>query len=434
MSPDGHLPPRVLILSGIQLSANPRVVKEADTLGDAGYRVEVVGATVDSRLAERDLELCAAKPWTYTTLVDASSTSWKERFKWLRARARMRFAREAFSRFEVQSPHQLGYVTEELFRHAITHPAELTILHNPQAIWAGAALIRERRPVAVDMEDWYSEDLLSEDRKRQPVGSLQRWEGLVLREASYSTTTSGCLSRALAAAYDCPPPAVVYNSFPSSERNRLDGKILDRVDVTIPSLTWFSQVIGPGRGLETLMDALPGMKSVFEIHLRGNCRSDYRASLLARAPESWRSRIHFHSQVPHAELLSRIAEHDVGLAAEIPFCQSRALTITNKLLQYLLAGIAVVASDTEGQREAAQGAGGAVVLFKAGAAANLAEALDSLFATPARLTLAKADALSAALGQFSWERSAAILLEQVECAVRQSPRGMPGNAPAGKPS
>lgn len=423
-------PPRIQILSGIQLSTNPRVVKEADTLAESGYEVEVVGATLEPELLERDRQLCDNKPWTYTTLVDAGSSSWKERFEWLMARTRRRVAREAYARFKIETPSQLGYVAPEMFRHATNRPADLAILHLPQAMWVGARLIRRGRAVGVDIEDWYSEDLLPEDRKAQPVEALRRWEGAVLRGAAYSTTTSHSLSRALAAAYDCPPPAVVHNSFPLSEQGLIDGEIRDRVDVGVPSLTWFSQVLGPGRGLETLMDALPTTESAFEIHLRGTCRDSYRAALLGKAPESWRSRIHFHSQVPHPELLSRIAEHDVGLAAEVPFCQSRALTITNKFLQYLLAGVAVVASDTEGQREAAEMAEGAVVLFAAGDARGLAAALDGLFGNPTRLRTARVKALVAARGEFSWERSANVLLDQVERAMQQKLFNVSGGAPA----
>ncbi|MEO5580567.1 MAG: glycosyltransferase [Gemmatimonadaceae bacterium] len=425
---------RIQILSGIQLSTNPRVLKEANTLADAGYDVEVVGATLQPELLERDRRLFANRQWRYTPLVDASSSSRSARLKWLMARTRRRVAREAYVRFRIETPYQLGYVAPEMLRHALENPADLFILHNPQPLWAGAELMRRNRKVAVDFEDWYSEDLLPDDRKTQPVAALRRWEALVIRGAAYSTTTSQSLSRALAAAYDCRPPAVVYNSFPFSERDFIDGETCDRVDLRLPSVTWFSQMVGPGRGLETLMEALPKVESVFEIHLRGTCREDYRASLLERAPESWRSRIYFHSQVPHRELLSRIAEHDVGLAAEIPFCQSRALTITNKLLQYFLAGVAVAASDTEGQREAAALAAGAVVLFPAGDPYGVATALDSLLGDPARLRLARQTALAAAQNEFGWDRSARVLLDQVERVMLPSAGGFSGEGTAARKS
>ncbi|PON16127.1 hypothetical protein C2W62_20105, partial [Candidatus Entotheonella serta] len=59
-----------------------------------------------------------------------------------------------------------------------------------------------------------------------------------------------------------------------------------------------------------------------------------------------------HTTLPNRELLSRIAEHDIGLALEQCDCPSRDLTITNKLFQYLLGGLALIATQTQGQAEA----------------------------------------------------------------------------------
>jgi hypothetical protein len=193
----------------------------------------------------------------------------------------------------------------------------------------------------------------------------------------------------------------------------MDGKILDRVRHDIPSLIWFSQVIGPGRGLETLVDSLTHVATQFEIHLRGNCDPRYADRLLSRAPDAWRELIHFHPQVPHQEILSRLAEHDVAYAGEVPYCRSRDLTVANKILHYLLAGIPVIASDTAGHREIAASAGSAVSLFSAGVATSLAQQLESRISNADFLRGAGKDALDAALESLCWERSAPVLLDQV---------------------
>lgn len=92
----------------------------------------------------------------------------------------------------------------------------------------------------------------------------------------------------------------------------------------------------------------------------------------------WRNRVFFHPLVANAELVSRIAEHDIGFAGEMKFCRSRDLTISNKILHYLLGGLAVVASDTKGQQEVASKAPGAVLLYTSGDPRQLAERIDSL--------------------------------------------------------
>lgn len=410
---------RIIIVSGIQLCTNPRVVKEADALAAAGHDVDVLGAAIEPRLVERDRQLSERKPWTYTLLVDASSPAWSDRFRFLAARVRLRFWREAHALFGVSNPRQLGIAGPEMLRYCLTNGADLYIVHNPQALWVGVELLSRGRVVAVDMEDWYSENL-AEDRRGYPVEGLRRWERVMLRNAAYSTTTSHRLSEALASSYNCPPPAVVYNAFSLAERDTIDGKVRDRVNPDLLSLCWFSQVIGGGRGLETLMDSLSEVQVPFEIHLRGHCRDDYRELLLARAPATWRERIHFHPQVPHAELISRIAEHDLGYAAEIPYCRNRELTVTNKLPFYLLAGLAVVASDTDGQREVAAIADGAVTTFSAGNASALAGVLNTILSDQDKLRVARERALFAAERFFCWEASAPVLLDRVARALEGS--------------
>ena len=416
---------RITIVSGIQLSTNPRVVKEADTLAAAGYEVEVIGATLERRVVDRDRMLYRGKPWSYTVLFDAGSLALYDRLRLLGARARLRFWRELHASVGIANPRQLGIAGPEMLSYCLAHPADLYIVHNPQAVWVGVELIRRGRSVAVDVEDWYSENIVPGDRRDYPAEELRHWERIMLREAAYSTTTSHRLSEALALSYDCPAPAVVYNSFPWAERDAIDGKTLERADPGIPSLCWFSQVIGPRRGLETLVDALPDVRIPFEIHIRGSCGDDYREFLLARAREVWRSRMHFHPQVPHAELISRIAEHDMGLAVESPYCRNRELTVTNKILSYLLAGVAVVASDTEGQREVAAMSDGAVAIFTADSPSDLAAALNRILSDPAQLRTARSCALVAAERFFSWERSAPVLLEQVQRALERRPRSVP---------
>lgn len=415
--------PRILIVSGIQLSTNPRVVKEADTLAEAGYDIEVLGALVEPALAERDRELFEGKPWKYTCIFDATAPAWNDRIGSLAARARTRFWCEMYARLGISNPRQLGLSVPETLHYCLNHPADLYIVHNPENLWVGVELLRRGLRVAADVEDWYSEDMLPEDRRSYPIKALRRWERAVLRGAAYSTTTSRCLSEALAAAYDCRPPAVVYNTFPWRERDTLDGEVRDRVDPDIRSLCWFSQVVGPGRGLETLMDSLTQLQVLVQIHIRGHSRPDYRNFLLARAPAAWRPRIHFHPQVPHAELISRIAEHDIGLALEIPFCRSRALTVTNKLPSYLLAGLAVMASDTEGQREIATLAEGAVITYASGDSTDLAATLNRFLANDEQLPMARARALASAEKFFCWERSAPVLLEQVARGLKEGKQG-----------
>jgi glycosyltransferase involved in cell wall biosynthesis len=116
-------------------------------------------------------------------------------------------------------------------------------------------------------------------------------------------------------------------------------------------------------------------------------------------------------------LLSRIAEHDVGLALESTNIPSRNLTVTNKLFQYLQAGLAVIATDTAGQREilAQRPAIGRLILSNN--TSVLAHSLEDLLQAPEKLSTAKAAALQAAQKQFCWESQANKLLQAAELSL-----------------
>ena len=64
------------------------------------------------------------------------------------------------------------------------------------------------------------------------------------------------------------------------------------------------------------------------------------------------------------------------------FCRSRNLTVTNKILHYLLGGLAVIASDTAGHQEVARRAVGGVRIYPSGNPEALANELNSLLSNP----------------------------------------------------
>ena len=368
---------RVVILTGGHLCHNPRTMKEATTLSGAGYAVEVLGAWFDPILRARDRELQAKLPFTFTPVVDLT----QDRIVRLGRRIRTRLGQWAFKTAGYENRSQFGYAAADLDRAARQRCADLYIAHSEVAIAVANRLRRNRARVGIDMEDWFSEDLTSEARKSRPLRLLQHLERDLLCHAAHSTCPSHVMSEALATEFGCRPPTVIYNAFPWSDRSGLRSASTDRRTRTVPSIHWFSQTLGAGRGLEDLFAALPWVAHEAEIHLRGNPASGFMEWAANRIPPSWRNRVFVHGLVPNGELLGCIADHDVGFAGEMMYARNKDLTVSNKLLHFLLAGLAVVASDTSGQQEVARQAPGAVLLYCSGDATALADRLNVLFAS-----------------------------------------------------
>ncbi len=384
-------------------------------MAEAGYRVEVVGGWFDKDLKARDQELVPRLKFQFTPVLDIVD---KDRSKRFAVRLQRKVGEFVHMRGGFENTRQLGIFAPALRRAACGSNADLLIAHSEPAMAAVVAASRRRGcRVGVDMEDWFSEDGTEEMRKRRPVRLLRSLEHYLLSARTHRSCTSRAMSAAFAAEFGCAPPSVIYNAFEWSERRTLDGQIKDRRNLSLPSVHWYSQTIGEGRGLEDLFAALPFIEREVEVHLRGVPMAGFDVWLAEKVPAQWRERIFIHGLVSNPELLSRIAEHDIGLAAEMKNCRSRDLTVTNKILHYLLAGIAVVASDTAGQREVADQASGAVMIYPSGDPQALAARLNTLLTSPEKLRAAKAAALVAAEQTFCWERQAPALLQSIEKAL-----------------
>lgn len=403
---------KILILTSAHLCRNPRVLKEATTLGAAGYDVTVMSISVQERFERMDRELMRGLPFRRVTIDYAADTP-LARVANLLQRAATWAARRLCSEFEVETAQSLGPASA-LLRFARKFPADLTIVHTEIPIWAAQHLIRDGRRVAVDVEDWYSEDLLHSDRQSRPLKLLRQAEEFALRHAAYSSATSHTMATGLAKAYQCRSPIVLRNSFPLQSPSRADRPPA----AAAPSFIWFSQTIGPGRGLELFFAAWSQTTQPSKVHLLGDLRPGYREKLLARLPAARRADVHFIPLVTPEQLPSKLAEFDIGLALEPCWPLNRDITISNKILQYMNAGLAVIATDTAGQSEVMQAAPDSGLLISAHETTEYAAHLDALLRDRTRLRAVQLASRAAAEREFCWERETPRLLAAVAEALR----------------
>jgi hypothetical protein len=132
-------------------------------------------------------------------------------------------------------------------------------------------------------------------------------------------------------------------------------------------------------------------------------------------PPHVRDRLFIHDTVPNDALLSRIAEHDIGLALETSERASRQLSITNKLFQYMQGGLAMIATDTIGQVEVFSSQPDIGLMVPNKDVTALQTALVTLLEDNDRLLRAKRASLEAARQTYCWERQSGTV---VSCARR----------------
>ncbi|MFT3867258.1 MAG: glycosyltransferase [Nibricoccus sp.] len=403
---------RILIVSSSPLCRNPRVLKEATTLGRSRYDVTVLTIAGRTHDETTDRALLEGAPFRKVALpyfgFDGTLGLAAHAGRTLTSIARKLVPLGIERRSALGAFHRLYAAVRRT-------PADLTIAHTELGLAIGSELLEHGRRVAVDFEDWHSQDLLPSARRHRPLKLLSAIEQRLLKHANYATTTSHALARALGNLHHRANPVVIANAFP------LQPAPAPRDTIRPPSLFWFSQTIGPGRGLEEFIDAWLLTSSTSSLCLQGEISESYKTELLNRTRTSSKPPIVFQPLCSPRDLPTQIAKHDIGLALESQSPPSRNLTITNKILQYLNAGLAIVATSTEGHREVLQHEPRAGIFIEPTDPNRTASLLDALVSAPTALISMQAASRSLAESTYCWEREEPKLLALVEQALANRP-------------
>ncbi len=438
----------ICIVSPRHISYNPRVVKEADCLHEAGYSVTVVAIRNNPNQARMDQELMSSRGWQLLTYdYRRHGFEW---WNWMISGIGQRFFKTVSYLWRSPVVIERAAVRElaGLARLVRSVRADLYLAHHAEALpvaWKGARKHGGR--LGFDAEDFHTgmdakqvprEIWASEQTIEQTVIAILNWHGqqtktvqgrnLEYIERRYLETCSSltAASQLIAIAYRVKygltaTPIVVNNVFPLE--NDINIQLFNstaKVD-NVVRLYWFSQVIGPGRGLEAAVAALELLPSHVELHLRGDVSSDFREKLVIQAKcFGADERLHFHSVVSAATLVQEAAKFDIGLALEADVEVNRLLCLTNKVFTYLNAGIPIVATATPGQAHLASTIFDVCVLCEPDDPVSLAIAVTTMLerlgkdGSPAVRSAAR----RIARYNFSWESEQKVLLESVSNALR----------------
>ncbi len=381
------------------------MLKAADALAGAGYRVRVVSTRhVDwATAADAEVRRSREGAWEWT-VVDYTRRSGRRTS--LQSALRLRLMRALAIGFGLRrvplslTARAYSRVHPELLRAALAGPADLFYGGTTGALAAVAlAGRRARAPYALDLEDYHSAEQDDGPGSQVTHGLAEGVERVVLRDAAFLTASSAPIARAYAAKYAV-SPVPIHNTFP------LPAAAPDLSPGTAEGLRlyWFSQTIGPRRGLEDAARAMGLAGIPGELHLRGRATPGYleRLRRLVESVAPQLTIVHHEPAAPDA-MVELCRGYDVGLALEQGHVTSRALCLTNKAFTYMLGGLAVALTDTPGQRPLGLELGQGAFLYAPGDAGALAAGLKRWSEDRALLACAKARSWQAARRRWHWE-------------------------------
>lgn len=399
-------PPRACIVTPCPIGSNPRVVKEAHALYEAGLEITVITTRTFGHLEQ---PITQRIPWRLQRI------DLRSRLRWRLRRAVQIGLRWAHSVTGVSGFADMGFspFTAPLLTAALRTPADIYIAHYPAALPAAAAAARRHGArFAYDAEDFHPGDWPDDPRYNSERLLLRAIEQRYLPGCSHITAASPGIADAYAEAYGIPRPQVVLNVFPL-DRAPLGPTVRGNADPG-PSVYWFSQTIGPDRGLECAVRAIGRTKTCPHIYLRGTPARGYIEHLQEVAAQANAvGRLHILPPDEPDRMERLAAGYDIGLVAETAHTRNRDICLANKMFTYLLAGIPAIMSDTTAHRAFAAETGMTEYLYPVDDPDVLASILDQLLSDPDRLYAARAEAYQLGRERYNWDKEKRILIDTV---------------------
>jgi hypothetical protein len=401
---------KICIVTSGQPSNNPRVVKEADALSAVGYDVVVVGMEGARWAVESDKTLLKGKKWTFEAvgghIKGISPVYWFSRWQYA-------VTRRLFEKYPetIKPTGVLGRAVHLLIAKAKQTKADLYIGHNiPGWLAASEASKINKSIYALDIEDYYSG--LETNPKIIPL--VKKIESELLVKATYVSVSSQEIADLYAEHIASVPTVLVRNTFPRNQ----GAKPVWETRTSPLKLYWFSQSIGPNRGLEDIFGAMSYLTDLpVELHLRGSPQYSqaYLQELVSRHFIS-PLKIHFLPLVSTIENEYMTQAYPIGLALENTKIPARDCCLTNKMFSFLSAGCAILYTKTTAQQNLFNAHPNCGLGYTPGNFGELAEHIRYWFHN--REALHQARINSWHVGQeLCWENEQINLLDEVECHI-----------------
>ncbi len=392
----------VCIVSPGNLASNPRVLKEADALHEAGYAVTAVVCSYTEALRGFDDEIAAAARWKVVRVPRSAG----ERPIGLLAGG---VARLAGAHMPVAlAVRAYGGPAAALTRAASGVPADLYIGHYIAGL-AAAGRVARRRGAMLGFD---AEDLHAGEGTALQMTMVRTIEGAWLPTCRHVTAAAPLIGKAYRARYGI-EPATVLNVFPLA---MAPAKPVCAGQGTFRAY-WFSQTVGLDRGLQAFIQAMARATARVTLDIRGGDRWRHGDRLMELARElGVADRVSLLPMAAPQEMVRLAAGYDIGLSLETDVSENRRVCLTNKIFTYLLAGVPVLLSDTPAQDALAPELGVAAHVVSLADAGGIAAALDRLAGSPEARSEARDRAWRLGRERYNWDVEKAALLGSVERA------------------
>lgn len=225
-------------------------------------------------------------------------------------------------------------------------------------------------------------------------------ERVALAEVDAAIVVSDAMADVLEPRYEIPRPVAIYNG---------PARVMpSATTVHTPVRLFFQGSFANDRNLFALVEAMTLLRGRATLTLQG-FGGVHKELVELVSQRGLQDIVSFVAACKPLEVVDCASEYDVGVICHQGGSLNMEIAVPNKIMDYLGAGLAVVASDLPGLRSIVQGSG-AGILIDPSTSESIAEGLARLLDNPEGITEMKREALETAK-RYEWPVEAAKLLE-----------------------
>jgi glycosyltransferase involved in cell wall biosynthesis len=391
---------KVCLITPGHIATNPRLVKEVAALIEMGFQVHIVFTQYIESLKKEDQKIIGQYGGLTFDVLNWSGYGPMPYLRKITWGLTQKLSKKMAAKFPIDLFRKLALNRHYCWqlKKAVAANSDLYIAHNLGALAVAVnAAKRLQAKCGFDAEDFHRFEL-SDDKADQDVQLKIQVEEKYMPQADYLTAGSPLIAKAYEQVLTRKITSIL-NVFPA-----VNIPLKIERENTI-KLFWFSQTIGPGRGIEIIIKAMALLNTPqLELHLLGECHEFYKNELSAVAMQLNLNsdQLVFHATVGPDDLFKMATAFDIGMATETGTPYNREICLTNKIFTYLQAGLAIVASNTLAQKELINEYPNMGLLYDKNDENSMAACLKYLLAN-GKLQEAKQQSATLALTTFNWE-------------------------------
>lgn len=340
----------LLFLTTVNLSSNPRLVKEIKLANKLGFAVTVVAFLLGNWSDKNDEKF-------RSELKDVN-------FHYLSATRKPFVSWLSSSLVEQVALGISSLIKENLLLNALAHNKRtllmctylrklpnkyhLIIAHNLGALFPAYFFSQKCNiPFGFDVEDYHPGELILDRKVKQEKMRRENLLQTILPKALYVSFAGKMIENRTRELLILQKLSVAFSlnncfselEFAKPEAAKKEEKV---------KFIWFSQNITAKRGLELIVPVLCTYQEKIDLTLVGNLDENFYASFL----KQYSSFINIEAPKKQADLHASLRHYDVGLAVEVSiYDENKNLALSNKIIAYKQAGVFILATDTGAQKE-----------------------------------------------------------------------------------